>query len=113
MMGKWKVGAITGAVWGLISLATLSGGIWLNPLIKYTFGLPTTLTFHIVNWLNFIIVPIIGIWFSYIVLFLLAPTIRYNRCRNYVFDWQGSSQTENHQILAVYATFPYIRNLSP
>ena len=75
MMGKWKVGAITGAVWGLISLVTLSGGIWLNPLIKYTFGLPTTLTFHIVNWLNFIIVPIIGIWFSYIVLFLLAPTI--------------------------------------
>lgn len=64
MVEKRKVGAITGAVWGLISLVTLSGGIWLNPLIKYTFGLPTTLAFQIAD-----------IWNSCIVLFLLAPTI--------------------------------------
>ena len=64
MVEKWKVGAIIGAIWGLISLITLSGGIWLNPLVRYTFGLPTTLAFQIAD-----------IWVSYILLFLLAPTI--------------------------------------
>ena len=59
-----KSSAILGAMWGLISLITLSGGIWLNPLVRYTFGLPTTLAFQIAD-----------IWNSYIVLFLLAPTI--------------------------------------
>jgi hypothetical protein len=29
-MKKWKIGAIIGAIWGLIScLKTLSGGVWL------------------------------------------------------------------------------------
>jgi hypothetical protein len=51
-------------VWGLISLITLSGGTWLNPLVRSTFGLPTTLAFQIAD-----------IWNSYILLFLLAPTI--------------------------------------
>ncbi|KAF5412143.1 MAG: hypothetical protein C5S38_08685 [Candidatus Methanophagaceae archaeon] len=63
-MKKWKIGTVVGAVWGLISLITLSGGSWLNPLIRYTFGLPTTLAFLIAD-----------IWHSYIVLFLLAPII--------------------------------------
>ena len=74
MTGKWKVGAIIGAIWGLISLIILSGGTWLNPLIRYTFGLPTTLAFQIVNWLIPITITV-GIWVSYILLFLLAPTI--------------------------------------
>ena len=64
MMKKWKIGTVVGAVWGLISLITLSGGTWLNPLIRYTFGLPTILAFRIAD-----------IWNSYIVLFLLAPII--------------------------------------
>ena len=64
MMKRWEIGAIIGAVWGLLSLITLSGGIWLNPLIKYTFGLPMTLAF-----------PIADIWNSHIVLFLLALII--------------------------------------
>ncbi len=63
-MKKWKAGAVVGAVWGLISLITLSGGIWLDPIIAYTFGLPTVLAFRIAD-----------IWDSYIVLFLLAPII--------------------------------------
>jgi len=64
MMKKWIIGGIIGGVLGLISLITLSGGIWLNPLIRYTFGLPTTLAF-----------PIADIWNSHIVLFLLATGI--------------------------------------
>ena len=73
-MKKWTLGAVVGAVWGLISLITLSGGTWLNPTIAYTFGLPTTLAFRIVNWLIPITITV-GIWVSYILLFLLAPTI--------------------------------------
>ena len=69
-----KSSAIFGAVWGLISLIILSGGTWLNPLIRYTFGLPTTLAFRIVNWLIPITITV-GIGVSYILLFLLAPTI--------------------------------------
>ena len=46
-MKKWTLGAVVGAVWGLISLIILSGGTWLNPTIAYTFGLPTTLAFRI------------------------------------------------------------------
>jgi len=69
-----KSSAILGAVWGLISLIILSGGTWLNPTIAYTFGLPTTLAFRIVNWLIPITITV-GIWVSYILLFLLAPTI--------------------------------------
>ena len=64
MMEKWKIGTVVGAVWGLISLITLSRGTWLNPLIRYTFGLPTLLAFRIAD-----------IWNSYIVLFLLTPII--------------------------------------
>ena len=73
-MKKWTLGAVVGAVWGLISLIILSGGTWLNPLIRYTFGLPTTLAFRIVNWLIPITITV-GIWVSYILLFLLASTI--------------------------------------
>lgn len=60
-MDKWKIGAIIGGIWGLTSLITLSGGIWFNPLIKYTFGLPMTLAF-----------PVADIWDSHAILFLLA-----------------------------------------
>lgn len=63
-MEKWEICAVVGAMWGLISLITLSGGIWRNPLILYTFGLPTTLAF-----------PIADIWNSHIILFLLAIII--------------------------------------
>ena len=64
MMKNWKIGSIIGGIWGLTSIITLSGGMWLNPLIRYTFGLPTTLAFFIAD-----------IWNSHIVLFLLALVI--------------------------------------
>ncbi len=32
-MEKWKICVVVGAMWGLISLITLSGGTWRNPLI--------------------------------------------------------------------------------
>jgi len=64
MMKKWKIGSIIGGIWGLTSIIILSGGVWLNPLIRYTFGLPTTLAFFIAD-----------IWNSHIVFFLLAPII--------------------------------------
>lgn len=68
------INAIVGIMWGLLSLITLSGGAWLNPLIKYTFGLPTTFAFYISN----LLIPLTitaGITISYILLLLLAPVI--------------------------------------
>jgi len=74
MMKKWKVCAIIGGIWGLLSLITLSGGTWLNPLIRYTFGLPTTLAFGSVDWLNAITTGF-TIAVSHTMLFLLASLI--------------------------------------
>jgi len=74
MMKSWKLGSIIGGIWGVTSIITLSGGMWLNPLIRYTFGLPTTLSFFISNWLIPITITI-GIGVSYIILLLLAPII--------------------------------------
>ena len=74
-MKKWKVGTIIGGIWSLISLKTLSGGdFWLNPLIRYTFGLPTTLAFGSVDWLNAITTGF-TIAVSHTMLFLLASLI--------------------------------------
>ena len=71
-MKKWKIGALIGGIWGLSSLITLSGGdFWLNPLIRYTFGLPTTLAFGSVDWLN-ALTHGFTIAVSHIILFLLA-----------------------------------------
>ena len=66
-MKLWKIGAIIGAVWGL--LGVLSGGVWLNPMIRYTFALPTTLAYPIAGLSYFIFGSPA---FSHIVLFLLA-----------------------------------------
>jgi len=71
MMKKWEIGAIIGAIWGLISLKTLSGGVWLDPLRLYSFGLPTALAFPIVH-LSY---DIFGLSASYVVLYLSAPGI--------------------------------------
>ncbi len=73
-MNKWKIGAIIGAIWGLLSLITLSGGFWLNPLMRYTFGLPTTLAFGSVDWFN-AITHGFTIAVSHTILFLLAAHI--------------------------------------
>jgi len=73
-MKKWEIGAIIGAIWGLLSLITLSGGFWLNPLIRYTFGLPTTLAFGSVYWFNAITTGFM-IAVHYTTLFLLAAHI--------------------------------------
>ena len=58
---KWKIGAIIGGIWGFTGVATISGEIWLNPLIKYTFYLPVILSLTIAE-----------IWHSYLILYLLA-----------------------------------------
>jgi len=63
-MRKWKVGATIGGILGLTSIIILSGGVWLNPLIRHTFGLPSVLAFFITD-----------IWKSHIVLFSLALVI--------------------------------------
>ena len=75
-MKKWKIGTIVGGIWALSSLITLSGGAWLNPLIRYTFGLPTTFAFGTVDWLNAITRGFtITIGVSHIILFLLTLLI--------------------------------------
>lgn len=58
---KWKIGAIIGGIWGFTCVATISGEIWLNPVIKYTFYLPVILSLTIAE-----------IWHSYLILYLLA-----------------------------------------
>ena len=76
-MKKWKIGALIGGIWGLSSIITLSGGdFWLNPLIRYTFGLPTTLAFGSVDWLNALTHGFtITIGVSHTILFFLALLI--------------------------------------